>query len=56
VACRYLTADLRCVIFGQPERPGCCSGLQPSPEMCGETREHALRWLANLEAVTHPGE
>ena len=23
----------------QPERPGCCSGLQPSAEMCGESRD-----------------
>ena len=54
VACHYLDADLRCRIFGQPERPACCSGLQPSHEMCGESREHALRWLADLEALTCP--
>ena len=24
-------------------------------EMCGSTREHALNWLADLEAMTHPG-
>lgn len=54
VACRHLDDDLRCRIFGQPERPACCGGLQPSPEMCGETREQALHWLANLEAATRP--
>jgi hypothetical protein len=52
--CRYLDADLRCTIFGRPERPACCTGLQPSVEMCGETREHALRWLSDLEARTCP--
>jgi hypothetical protein len=42
-------------IFGRPERPDCCAGLQPSPEMCGENRQQALRWLADLEVLTHPG-
>jgi hypothetical protein len=52
--CPQLTADLRCAIFGKPERPACCSGLQPSPQMCGESREHALHWLAELETATAP--
>lgn len=53
--CAHLDDRLRCAIFGRPERPDCCSGLQPSPEMCGESREQALIWLANLEAATRPG-
>lgn len=52
VPCVHLTGDLRCAIFGRPERPSCCAGLQPSAEMCGETREEALIWLAALEAAT----
>ncbi|NJD26108.1 MAG: YkgJ family cysteine cluster protein [Betaproteobacteria bacterium] len=55
VSCRHLTGDLRCALFGRPERPGCCSGLQPSTEMCGDSREQALHWLAALEAATRPG-
>jgi hypothetical protein len=51
-ACKHLTADLRCAIFGRPERPACCGGLQPSTEMCGETREQALAYLAILERAT----
>jgi len=51
-ACRHLTTDFRCEIFGLSERPACCSGLQPSAEMCGTTREEALAWLARLEAET----
>jgi uncharacterized protein len=43
---------MRCAIFGRPERPACCTGLQPSPEMCGGTRDHALAWLADLERQT----
>ena len=52
VPCRHLTAEMRCAVFGRPERPACCSGLQASREMCGETREEALAWLAALEAAT----
>jgi len=53
--CRHLDDSLRCRLFGQPERPACCGGLQPSLEMCGDSREAALRWLGELEVVTHPG-
>lgn len=52
VACAQLTDDLRCAIFGQPRRPACCGGLQPSAEMCGDDREHALVWLTRLEQAT----
>jgi hypothetical protein len=52
VPCRHLTTDLRCAVFGQPERPACCGGLQPSPEMCGDNREQALAFLAALEVAT----
>lgn len=52
VPCPHLDAELRCALFGRPERPACCSGLQPSGEMCGDGRNHALAWLADLEART----
>jgi len=54
VPCIQLTPDLRCAIFGQAERPACCSGLQASQEMCGDTREQALFWLQTLEQATAP--
>jgi len=54
VRCVQLTADNRCLIFGRPERPACCGGLQPSPEMCGTTVAQALLWLTELEASTRP--
>ncbi|MES2046755.1 MAG: YkgJ family cysteine cluster protein [Pseudomonadota bacterium] len=54
VPCIQLTDDLRCAIFGKPERPACCSGLQASAEMCGNDRVFALRWLAELEDLTAP--
>jgi len=53
--CPHLTADLRCGIFGRPERPACCGGLQPSAEMCGADRQQALAYLAQLEAATGSG-
>ncbi|WP_205299181.1 YkgJ family cysteine cluster protein [Paraburkholderia sp. Cy-641] len=54
VRCVQLGDDLRCAIFGQPERPACCSGLQPQLEMCGANRDAALAWLTRLEVLTGP--
>lgn len=54
VRCVQLTDDLRCAIFGRPERPACCSGLNPSVEMCGDSRDAAVAWLTRLEAATRP--
>lgn len=54
VPCVQLDAELRCRIFGQPGRPACCSGLQASEEMCGTSRQAALRWITALEAATAP--
>jgi uncharacterized protein len=54
VRCVQLGDDLRCAIFGQPERPACCSGLQPQTEMCGANRDEALAWLTRLETQTQP--
>jgi Fe-S-cluster containining protein len=52
--CAHLDGSLRCELFGRPERPAVCGGLQASPEMCGETREQAIAWLARLERLTAP--
>mgnify|MGYP000031086763 CR=1 FL=1 len=54
VPCVQLTADLRCALFGQPVRPAVCASLQPSPAMCGDSREQAMRWLGYLEHETLP--
>jgi Fe-S-cluster containining protein len=56
VPCIQLLADDRCAIFGQPERPTCCSGLQASLEMCGNTKEAAITWLNHLEIQTRPSQ
>ena len=52
--CAQLDADYRCKIFGQPSRPACCSGLQASPDMCGNNRDEALAMLQQLEVLTRP--
>lgn len=54
VRCLHLTDDLRCLLFGLPERPAVCSNLQPTLEMCGQSREEALAHLAWLEIATTP--
>jgi Fe-S-cluster containining protein len=50
--CVQLTPDNRCAIFGQSERPAVCASLRPEPVMCGTHREHAMRWLSQLELAT----
>jgi hypothetical protein len=54
VRCPHLTDDLRCAIFGQADRPACCAGLQPSQDMCGDSREEAIAFLTWLENATFP--
>jgi uncharacterized protein len=54
VRCVQLDEANRCRLFGRPERPAFCRGLQPSQEMCGHTREHAMAWIASLERATAP--
>jgi hypothetical protein len=52
VRCVQLDEHNRCRIFGQPQRPAVCASLRPSSEMCGQTREHAMFYLAQLEKAT----
>lgn len=52
VPCPQLDANLRCALFGLPERPTVCASLRPEPEMCGTDRAHALRYLRQLENAT----
>lgn len=54
VRCIQLDDEDRCKLFGQPERPAVCGSLQPSEDMCGPSREHALHWLSWLEVSTAP--
>jgi len=52
VRCVQLDDHERCRLFGRPERPEVCRTLRPQTEMCGDTRDGALAWLARLETLT----
>lgn len=54
VRCVQLTDDNLCKLYGMPERPGVCARLVPSREMCGETTQDAMAYLAALEELTRP--
>ncbi len=58
VPCIQLDEQLRCKIFGQPERPAVCGQLQASVEMCGPSDDGGLfarTYLMRLEVSTRPG-
>lgn len=52
VRCLHLSADLRCALFGRPERPAVCAAFAADPAVCGNDRQEAVRLLGWLEAVT----
>lgn len=54
IPCVQLLPDLRCALFGRPERPAVCVSLRPSDEMCGASREEALARLTAWERATRP--
>ena len=54
VACIQLDEQLRCRLFGKPDRPAVCVSLRPNPEMCGVDRADAMWRLNGLEAATAP--
>jgi len=54
VRCVQLDEKNRCRIFGRPERPAFCGGLQPAPDMCGSSDAQAMVWLTTLERETAP--
>ena len=52
VRCIQLTYDLKCAIFGNPDRPKVCSGFQPDYLYCGDTPEYARKiteWLMGFQ-------
>lgn len=52
--CVQLDTNGLCRLFGNPERPAFCLSLQASAEMCGNSREEAVRFLDALELATRP--
>ena len=54
IPCVQLLPDMRCALFGRPERPAFCASLRPTESMCGAKREEAFALLEALEAQTRP--
>ena len=54
VRCPHLTDDIRCGLFGSPDRPDVCTSLRPQPEMCGGSAEEAMATLIRWERLTAP--
>ncbi len=54
IPCVQLLPDMRCALFGKPERPAVCASLRPTEEMCGASRHDALQYLGGLEVQTKP--
>ncbi len=52
VKCVQLDKDLRCKLFGKPDRPAVCSSLRPEEEMCLGSQQEALNYLETLEGLT----
>lgn len=50
--CVQLDADNLCRIFGRPERPAVCAGFAADPQVCGSSRDEAIRLLGWLEQAT----
>ncbi|MEM9621252.1 MAG: YkgJ family cysteine cluster protein [Pseudomonadota bacterium] len=55
VRCAHLLADLRCGLWGLPERPQVCQQFQPEIGICGTSREQALVILTDLEGAVTAG-
>ncbi|MBD9484200.1 YkgJ family cysteine cluster protein [Pseudomonas sp. PDM14] len=50
--CLHLTLENLCAIFTHPQRPAVCSGFGADLEVCGDSREDAIRLLGWLEQAT----
>lgn len=53
--CLHLDEHYGCLIHGLEDYPKVCRELRPDVEMCGETREEAMKYLEELERLTAPG-
>jgi len=54
VRCPHLTPEVKCALFGTPERPRVCVELRPQAEMCGASADEAMATLARWELLTAP--
>ena len=54
VRCIHLDENNLCRLYGDPRRPQVCIDFQAMPDVCGNSREEALRLLAEMERETAP--
>jgi Fe-S-cluster containining protein len=50
--CLHLSAEHLCAIFGMSERPAVCGAFQADIEVCGGSREEAIKLLGWWEQMT----
>lgn len=50
--CLHLNVENLCALFGKPERPKVCGGFKAEVDICGETRDDAIRIIGRLEQMT----
>lgn len=56
VRCLHLDEDLRCRLWGQPQRPAACDDFQAEAAFCGSNRHEAMRLLSIAEIDTQPDQ
>ena len=54
VRCIHLDDDMKCKLFGKPERPKVCSQFEPTKEYCGDNAEEAVFNIQWIEKQTSP--
>jgi len=54
VRCVQLDENNLCLLYGDPRRPQVCIDFQAMPDVCGSSREEAMRLLAEMERETAP--
>ncbi len=52
VRCVQLDDDNLCKLFGTPQRPAVCGDFDFDHELCGDSREEALRLIGEWERLT----
>ncbi|PAU53544.1 hypothetical protein BZL41_23440 [Pseudomonas sp. PIC25] len=50
--CVHLSVDYLCQLFGQPERPAICGAFAADEQVCGGSRDEAIRLIGWLEQAT----
>jgi Fe-S-cluster containining protein len=54
VRCVQLSENNLCMLYGDPRRPQVCIDFQAMPDVCGSSREEAMRLLEAMERETAP--